>query len=93
MTTIILPRFIGTREKAQEIVTELGPELVTGGAVVIAARSVKTATRSFTNELVRLLAELGAETINLIGASAQFASELETEAAAKHIRVSKGLPA
>ncbi|UOQ57260.1 hypothetical protein MUN78_16645 [Leucobacter allii] len=93
MTTIVLPRLLGTREKAEAIVAGAGFSNEVSRSVEVAARAVKTATPSFVNAFVEELHKRGVQEIRLLGASERFAASLEAEGANLDVRVLVGISA
>ncbi|TDN42549.1 hypothetical protein EDF64_11124 [Curtobacterium flaccumfaciens] len=82
---ITLPRLVGTREAADDLVENASgtPE---GGVVYVNGRALATSTISFADELVKKLAERGASNILLVSAPERFERQM-TDASKHHNHV------
>ncbi|GGL07810.1 phospholipase/lecithinase/hemolysin [Curtobacterium luteum] len=82
---ITLPRLVGTREAAEDLVnrTDGTPE---DGRVEVNGRALATSTISFADELVKKLIERGAKEILIVSAPERFRRQM-TDAGKRHREV------
>lgn len=83
---ITLPRLVGTREAADQIVGDsLGQRdrSTTDGRVLLLSRALAASTISFADELVLKLEQEGFSEILVVGAPAQFTEQL-AQATSRH---------
>lgn len=82
MRTIVLPRLVGTRELARDLVSEARISDGTKERAVLAARAVDVVAPSFVDELVVALKEAGVSQLVLQGASEDLTASLNARAKA-----------
>lgn len=81
-TELVLPRFVGSREAARELLNRLGD--VRGNVVILNLRSLRSASPSAVDEFVKhSLLVMGAGLLEVIAADDDFAQDLN-EAIADH---------
>lgn len=78
--TIVLPRLVGTRDLARDLVREAHTAPAAEETAVVSARAVDVAAPSFVDELVLLLKNQGVKEIKLHGASSDLLSSLKNRA-------------
>ena len=82
---IRLPRLVGTREAADELVAEAEGTPVDGQAWVLGG-ALATSTMSFADELVERLAARGADQIVIVAGTERFTQQM-SDAASRHAPV------
>ena len=78
MSAITLPRLVGTRQAADQIVQE--SRLTPGDDVTIYARAVSSAAPSFADELLKQLRHHGVRKIRVVGSESRLFTYLSESA-------------
>ena len=87
MTSIVIPRLAGTRERAGQVSSSL-PESLSGLIVTIDAQDVASASQSFSDELCKqILVDRDASRLDVHNASPQLARYLNTSARIRGVAV------
>ncbi|WP_140162872.1 hypothetical protein [Agreia sp. VKM Ac-1783] len=83
-TTIVLPRLVGTRNAAYNLVEDaFAGDVASAKEVEISARAVLAAAPSFVDALITSLDEHGVNSVTLVGASNDLVTEMK-RAASRH---------
>jgi hypothetical protein len=84
---ITLPRLVGTRETARDLLAEHGvPESLTSERVVVLCRDLASGSTSFADELVKeLLVDRAATQLILVGAPERFVDHVRAAAARRGV--------
>ncbi len=84
---VSLPRLVGTRQSARELFEAAVADHHHVDTLVLRARAVLNAAPSFVDEIVRLSAEHGIDTIELVGESTELHKQFEEAATRREGKV------